>query len=112
VQQASAEMDSSGISEDADYALTVLQITEIQRLIQTDHLKPNDALAMITSQVIEICGAAGAAVGIANARTVTYRAVAGIRTPSVGLPIPLASTLCRPCLRDAQVFRCPDAKLQ
>lgn len=112
VQQASAEMDSSGISEDADYALTVLQVTEIQRLIQTDHLKPNDALAMITSHVIEICGAAGAAVGIANARTVTYRAVAGIRTPSVGLPIPLASTLCRPCLRDAQVFRCPDAKLQ
>ena len=112
VPQASPEMHSSGISEDADYALTVLQVTEIQRLIQTDHLKPNDALAMITGHVIEICGAAGAAVGLVNERIVTYRAVAGMRTPSVGLPIPLASTLCRPCLRDAQVFRCPDAKLQ
>ena len=97
---------------DTDYAATLAQVAEIQHQIEIRHLKLDEALSLITEQVIEICGAAGAAIGFVAGKTVHYRAVAGIRTLRSGATVTLERALCFPCLRTGEVFRCPDVDPQ
>src|SRR5579871_920388 len=92
-----------------DYSSTLARVVETQHEIEVRHLKGDDALALIASQLIEICGAAGAAIGLVGGQTVRYRAVAGIRTLPLGSEVPLDKALCASCLRTGEVFTCPDA---
>lgn len=95
-----------------DYASALAQVAEIHRQIQVHHLKPDEALSLIAGQLIDICGAAGAAFGIVEGKAVRYRAVAGIRTLPAGETVKLEQALCFPCLRTGEVFRCPDVDPQ
>jgi putative methionine-R-sulfoxide reductase with GAF domain len=93
---------------DANYGSTLGRIIEIQRQIQTEQLNANTAMSLIAEQLTEICGAAGAAIGIVHESTVNYRAVSGIRTPPAGSSVAIEKALCSSCIRSGQVFSCPD----
>ena len=84
------------------------EVLDTQRQIQSQNLKLDAAMALVAGQVIEICGAAGAAIGIVNHRTVCYRSVAGIRTLPVGSEVSFDEALCAPCLQNGEVWRCAD----
>lgn len=88
------------------------QLRETEHLLPVQDLDLDGAMAMVAGQVIEICGAAGAAIGIVNRRTVVYRCVAGIRTLAVGSEVPVENALCAPCLQSGQVWRCADTSSQ
>jgi hypothetical protein len=95
---------------DANYGSTLGRIIDIQRQIQTEQLNANQAMSVIAEQLTEICGSAGAAIGLVKESIVDYRAVAGIRTPAAGSSVPLEKALCSACIRSGQVFSCPDIK--
>lgn len=97
---------------DAAYASTLAQVLETQYQIHNSHPVPDAALSLIAEQAIEICGAAGAAIGVAEGKELRYRAVAGIRTLPAGSSVPADKALCFPCMRTGQVFSCGDVKAQ
>jgi GAF domain-containing protein len=104
--------NGSGSGEGADYAATLAQIIDLQRRIQTQHLSTKEAMSLVAEQAIEVCGSAGAAIGLVSAKSLSYRAVAGIRTLPVGSTVPLEKALCFPCIRSGQVFSCADIKAE
>jgi hypothetical protein len=98
--------------EHEDYSSTLAQIVETGHQMEVRRLKGDEALSLIASQLIEICGAAGAAIGIVRGKLVRYRAIAGIRTLPAGSEVPVEKALCAPCLRSGQVFSCADLNPQ
>ena len=84
------------------------QMMETEPHLQVQNLDLDAAMALVVGQVIEICGAAGAAIGIVNRRTVFYRSVAGIRTLPAGSEVSVDDALCAPCLQSGEVWRCAD----
>lgn len=94
--------------EHEHYSSTLAQIVETGHQIEVRQLKGDAALSLIASQLIEICGAAGAAIGIVRGQLFRYRAVAGIRTPPAGSEVPVEKALCASCLRSGEVFSCGD----
>jgi GAF domain-containing protein len=107
-----AKTAAGSASSKPDYTSILAQIAELQFQIEDRHLKPDQAMAMVAEHLIEICGAAGAGIGLTNGGKICYRAVAGIRALPLGSCVPLAKALCFPCLRTAQVFRCRDVNSQ
>jgi GAF domain-containing protein len=103
---------SSSERKNPDYTTVLAQIAELQFQVEDRHLEPDQTMALVAEHVIEICGAAGAAIGLSNGTKICYLAVAGIRTLPLGSSVPLAKALCFPCLRTGQVFRCPDVDAQ
>ena len=99
-------------SKDADDTTVLAQVAELQFQVEDRHLEPDQTMALVAEHVIEICGAAGAAIGLSNGSKICYLAVAGIRTLPLGSSVPLAKALCFPCLRTGQVFRCSDVNAQ
>ena len=85
---------------------------EVEHPLQVRDLDLDGAMALVAGQVIEICGAAGAAIGIVNRRTVVYRCVAGIRALPAGSEVPADKALCAPCLQSGHVWRCADTGSQ
>lgn len=79
-----------------------------QHEVQVRKLDLDAAMSLVAEQVIEICGAAGAAIGIVNRRTVCYRSIAGIRTLPAGSEVSVDEALCAPCLQSGEVWRCAD----
>ena len=92
----------------ADYTLTLAQIVETQHHIQVRHLGLDDAMTLVASRVAEIGRAGGAAIGIIDGKNVRYRGVAGTKALPAGTIVPQEKSLCIPCLKTGQVFRCPD----
>lgn len=88
--------------------LILAEVLDTQRQILSQNLELDAAMALVAGQVIEICGAAGAAIGIVNRRTVSYRSVAGIRALPVGSEVSFDEALCAPCLQNGEVWRCAD----
>ena len=86
----------------------LVQVMEIQNQVAGRRLDLNAAMSLIVGQVIEICGAAGAAIGILNRQTVVYRSVAGIRTLPAESEVSVDKALCAPCLQSGEVWRCRD----
>lgn len=103
---------SSAESKTPDYTTVLAQVAELQFQVEDRHLEPDQTMALIAEHVIEICGAAGAAIGLSNGTKICYLAVAGIRTLPLGSSVALAKALCFPCLRTGQAFRCPDVNAQ
>jgi GAF domain-containing protein len=91
-----------------DYSSVLGQVMEARSQVEIRKLGVDDAMALVAEQVIDICGAAGAAIAIVNRNTVRYRAVAGIRTLPLGSEVSLDEALCCPCLQSGQVWRCAD----
>ena len=95
-----------------DNTSTLGKIVEIQRQIQLRRLDFESALKLVAERIVELSRAAGAAIGIVEGKSVRYRAVSGFSTPVAGSIVPLDKSLFAPCLKTAQVFRCPDASSQ
>ena len=102
------EAPRSENSAEAGYGPTLLQIVETQHQIQLRHLNLESAMSLIANHVIDILGAAGAAIGLVSGNAVRYRAVAGIRALSAGSEIPLDRALCVSAIRTGNVLRCPE----
>jgi len=92
----------------ADYTLTLAQIVETQHHIQVRHLDLQSSMSLVAERIVQMARADGAAIGIVNDKTVTYRAVSGMRTLPAGTEVPVDKALCVPCIRTSQAFRCND----
>ncbi len=97
---------------DSDYTLTLAEIVEAQRQIQTHHLELEKALAVVAETVAKITGGTGAAIGILEGTTVHYRAGAGAPALPLGSEAPLETAVCAASLRTGQVIRCEDVNLE
>ncbi len=97
---------------DSDYTLTLAEIVEAQRQIQTRHLELDKAMAVVAERVARITGANGAAIAILEGRTVHYRAGAGAPALPLGSEAPLETAVCSASLRTGQVIRCEDVNLE
>ena len=94
--------------EEMDYNSILAQVMETQHQVQVRRLDLDASMSLVTEQVIDVCGAAGAAIGIVNRRTVGYRSVAGIRTLPAGSEVPVDQALCAQCLQSGEVWQCAD----
>jgi GAF domain-containing protein len=101
---------SSKSRQGGDYTLTLAQIVETQHDIQVRQLSLQDAMSLVAERVIEIAGADGVAIGMAEGTNVRYRAIAGVMTPAKDAIVPIEKSLCSPCVKTNQVLRCSDAK--
>ena len=107
-----SEFDAPPEPENGHYSAALGQIVETQDRIEQNRLNAEAALPLVAAQLIEICGAAGAAIGILQGNTVRYRAVAGIRALPLGSEVPLDTALCAWCIRTGEVFSCPKVNPQ
>ena len=92
----------------ADYTFTLAQIVETQHHIQSRQYGLEEAMKLVAERVVEIARAGGSAIGVLESPNVRYRAVAGMMTPGQGNVVPIEKSLCLPCVKTSQVFRCPD----
>jgi len=107
-EQVPTEFNASPEPENGDYSSALGQIVETQHRIELHQLNGETALSLVAAQLVEICGAAGAAIGILQGNTVRYRAIAGIRALPLGSAVPLDTALCASCIRTGEVFSCPN----
>jgi GAF domain-containing protein len=91
-----------------DYTSTLAQIVATQHQVQIRNLKLQETMMLVAERVTEMAGADGAAIGMVDGRKVRYAAIAGTRTPAPGTAVPSDRALCLPCIKNGQVFRCPD----
>jgi putative methionine-R-sulfoxide reductase with GAF domain len=96
----------------SDYTLTLAEIVEAQRQIQTRHLELDKAMAVVAERVARITGASGAAIAILEGSTVRYRAGAGAPALPLGTEVPLEKAVCAASLRTGQVIRSEDVNLE
>jgi hypothetical protein len=107
-----AEIKASPEPENGDYSSALGRIVETQHRIERNHLNAEAALSLVAAQLIEICGAAGAAIGIVEGKVVRYRAIAGIRALPLGSEVPLDKALCASSIRTGEVYSCPNVNPQ
>lgn len=107
-EQKTSKPKSTGATPPADYTLTLAQIVETQHHIQVRHLELDNTLRFVAQRVLEIGRARGASIGLTEGNHVRYRAAAGLMTLSEETIVPLDKSLCAPCLKTGQVFRCGD----
>jgi putative methionine-R-sulfoxide reductase with GAF domain len=110
--QASQPAAEKSSRSDDDYTLTLAEIVEAQRQIQSRHLELDKALAVVAEKVARITGASGAAIGILEAKTVRYRAGAGPAALPLESEVPLAAAICAACVRTGQVIRSEDVNTE
>ncbi len=91
-----------------DYTLTLAQIVATQHQIQIRNLELEKAMTLVAERLTEMARADGAAIGMVDGRKVRYRAVVGARALRLGTEVPVDRALCLPCIKNGQVFRCPD----
>lgn len=108
VSSASSLVPAPEAAAPKGYSSILAQVMETQNLVEVRKLGLDAAMSLIVEQVIEICGAAGAAIAILSRHTVRYRSVAGIRTLPSGSEVSVDEALCAPCLQSGEVWRCPD----
>ena len=110
--EASQAKSEKSARSDSDYTLTLAEIVEAQRQIQTRHLELDKAMEVVAERVAKITGASGAAIGILEGRTVRYRAGSGAPALPLGSEAPLETAVCSASLRTGQVIRCEDVNLE
>jgi GAF domain-containing protein len=104
----SAEAPASEMPLNNDYTAILGQIVETQHQIQVRQLGLDPALSEIVKRIVEITRAAGASIGILEARNLRYRAAAGGMALPVGSEVLLEKALCSASLRVGDVIRCAD----
>ena len=95
-----------------DYTLTLAQIVETQRQIQSRHLDLENALSLIVERIVGITRAAGAAIGIVDGKKIRYRAATGSHALPLSTELPMNKTLYDACLHVGQVIRCRDVNIE
>lgn len=108
VDQKPPEKTPSVSPQPADYTLTLAKIVETQHQIQLRQLDLPSAMSLVAERVAQMARAEGAAIGLINGKTLSYRAVSGNKTLPTGTEVPIEKALCDPCLKTGQAFRCPD----
>jgi GAF domain-containing protein len=98
----------AGVPANNDYTAILGQIVETQHQIQVRQLALDPALAEIVKRIVEITRAAGASIGILEARNLHYRAAFGRLALPVGTEVLLEKALCAASLRVGDVIRCAD----
>jgi hypothetical protein len=93
---------------DFDSSATLAHIADLQYQIEVRQLKLPEVLTLIAGELVEMCDAAGAAIGILSSQELSYRAVIGIGVPPLSSSIPREKACGFPSLRTGQIFRCPD----
>src|ERR1700730_2554160 len=96
------------LSSQNDYTLTLAQIVETQRQIQTRHLKFENAMALVAESIVKITNASGAAIAILDGKKVRYRAVSGGCALRLDTVVAVDKAICSACLRTGQVLRSTD----
>jgi len=96
------------LSSPDDYTLTLAQIVETQREIQTRHLKFENAMALVAESIVKITNASGAAIAILDEKKVRYRAVSGACALRLDSVVAVDRAICAACLRTGQVVRSTD----
>src|SRR5438445_342265 len=96
------------LSSQDDYTLTLAQIVETQRQIQTRHLQFENAMALVAESIAKITNASGAAIAILDGKKVRYRAVSGACTLPLDSVVAVDKAICSACLRTGHVVRCTD----
>src|ERR1700730_1942781 len=96
------------LSSQNDYTLTLAQIVETQRQIQTRHLKFENAMALVTESIVKITNASGAAIAILDGKKVRYRAVSGACALPLDSVVAVDKAICSACLRTGHVVRSTD----
>jgi putative methionine-R-sulfoxide reductase with GAF domain len=91
-----------------DYTLTLAQIVETQRQIQTRHLEFENAMALVAESIVKITNASGAAIAILDGKKVRYRAVSGACALRLDSEVAVDKAICSACLRSGQVVRSTD----
>ena len=91
-----------------DSSGTLAHIADLQYQIEVRQLKLPEVLTLTARELVVMCDAAGAAIGILSAQELSYRAVTGIGAPPLSSSIPREKACGFPCLRTGQIFRCPD----
>jgi putative methionine-R-sulfoxide reductase with GAF domain len=91
-----------------DYTLTLAQIVETQRQIQTRHLEFESAMALVAESIVKITNASGAAIAILDGKKVRYRAVSGACALQLDSEVAVDKAICSACLRSGQVVRSTD----
>ena len=95
-------------SSQDDYTLTLAQIVETQRQIQTHHLKFENAMALVAESIVKITNASGAAIAILDGKKVRYRAVSGACALRLDSVVAVDKAICSACLRTGHVVRTTD----
>jgi putative methionine-R-sulfoxide reductase with GAF domain len=96
------------LSSPDDYTLTLAQIVETQRQIQTRHLKFENAMALVAESIVKITKASGAAIAILDGKKVRYRAVSGACALRLDSVVAVDKAICSACLRTGHVVRSTD----
>jgi putative methionine-R-sulfoxide reductase with GAF domain len=96
------------LSSQNDYTLTLAQIVETQRQIQTRHLKFENAMALVAESIVKITSASGAAIAILEGKKVRYRAVSGACALPLDSVVAVDKAICSACLRTGHVVRSTD----
>ncbi|HZW81306.1 MAG TPA: GAF domain-containing protein [Candidatus Deferrimicrobiaceae bacterium] len=91
-----------------DYALTLAEIVETQRQIQTRHLDADQAMALVCETAVRVAAGSGAAVATLEGKTIYYRACLGAAAPPLGTEVLLETALCATCVRNGEVLRLPN----
>lgn len=97
---------------ESDYTLTLAEIVEAQRQIQSRNLELKKALAVVAEKVARITRASGAAIGILDEKMVRYRAGTGPSALPLESEVPLASAICAASVRTGQVIRSEDVNTE
>jgi putative methionine-R-sulfoxide reductase with GAF domain len=96
------------LSSQPDYTLTLAQIVETQRQIQTRHLKFENAMALVAESILKITNASGAAIAILEGKKARYRAVSGRCALRLDSVVAVDKAICAACLRTGHVVRSTD----
>ncbi len=99
-------------SRPSDYTLTLAQIVEAQRQIQTRNLTVEYAMAVVVERVAQITGASGAGIGIMEGKMVRYLAGYGAPALAAKTEVPLTKAICAASVRTGQVIRSEDVNVE
>lgn len=89
----------------------LLQIIHIQTEIAKLGLDLGGVMALVVERTLELVGADGAAVELAEGEDMVYRATSGVAQPYLGLRLKLETSLSGLCVRTGDILRCDDTEI-
>src|SRR5260370_7568277 len=88
-----------------DYTLTLAQIVETQRQIQTRHLKFENAMALVAESILKITNASGAAIAIFQGKKARHPSLIGRSAFQFDSLVAGDNAICAACLRTGHAVR-------
>lgn len=88
----------------------LLQLIHLQTDIVKLGLDLGNVMSLVADRTVDLIGADGAAIELAEGSDMVYRAVAGAARSSLGLRIAMEGSLSGQCVRDGVALLCEDAE--